>query len=244
MSSVRPSPSEAILGFFYPEVCQICSVESASPSEGYVCIGCHDKIELISPPFCDRCGLPFSGAITRDFVCTNCKDLDLAFSSARSEIQATGVGLELVHHYKYHQALWFEPLFRRLIQASSGVQSFQGGYDAIVPVPLHREKHLEREFNQAERLADLLSASLGIPVINRWILRRNPTPTQTQLTRQERARNVQSAFVSLDPIPTSIKRIILVDDVLTTGATTHACAKVLKRGGVERVTVWTLARGI
>ena len=107
-------------------------------------------------PVCERCGRPYEGAITTAFECTNCRNLQLHFSSARSAVLAKGAVLEAIHRYKYNRALWFEPfLADLLIQAAR--HELQG-FASIVPVPLHRTKEREREFNQAARLAKRLSA--------------------------------------------------------------------------------------
>jgi len=113
-----------------------------------------------------------------------------------------------------------------------------------VPVPLHPAKERQREFNQAERLAARLSVATAIPLNPRLLKRVVPTKTQTKLTRQQRAANVRNAFVLRDRKKLNGERIILFDDVFTTGATTSACAKVLRTAGAAEVCVWTVARGL
>ncbi len=117
-------------------------------------------------------------------------------------------------------------------------------WDFIVPVPLHAVKQREREFNQAERLAAHLSAASGIPLNSRWLRRIKPTATQTLLTRQQRAANMRGAFAVRPGVRLDGERVILVDDVFTTGATTSACAEVLRAAGAGDVCVWTVARGL
>ena len=114
----------------------------------------------------------------------------------------------------------------------------------IVPVPLHSAKKREREFNQAERLATRLAALARVPVNRRLLKRIEPTRTQTRLTRSQRAANVRNAFAMIDGQQLHGERIVLLDDVLTTGATTSACAKVLLTAGSGEVCVWTVARGL
>jgi len=114
----------------------------------------------------------------------------------------------------------------------------------IVPVPLHPLKKREREFNQAERLASLLGAAIGTPVNTRMLRRVEPTRTQTLLTREQRAANVRNAFAVRHGCQLDGQSIILVDDVLTTGATTSACARALQTAGAGEVCVWTVARGL
>jgi competence protein ComFC len=232
------------LGWVYPEVCQLCGGARATPVEGYVCGGCRAKARFIEPPFCERCGRPYEGAITTQFECASCREMEWHFESARSAVAAREPVLEVIHRYKYQRALWFEPfLAELLIEAASRALGAQKP-DLIVPVPLHPAKQREREFNQAERLASRLGAAMQIPV-NRGLLRRIlPTRTQTQLSRPERLANVRNAFAMRDGQQLNGERIVLVDDVFTTGATTGACARVLAAAGAGEVCVWTVARGV
>ncbi|HEY0455788.1 MAG TPA: ComF family protein [Verrucomicrobiae bacterium] len=235
---------DAGLSFFYPEVCQFCRDEPAKVADGFVGAICRNNVKYIQPPFCERCGLPFEGALTTAFECSNCRETELHFSSARSAVVASGMVLDLLHRYKYNQALWFEPFFAELLVKAAQPALAKGEWDMIIPVPLHSIKQREREFNQAERLAKPLAAACGIPLQTRVVKRVLPTRTQTRLNRQERAANVRKAFALRDTPNLAGKRIVLVDDVLTTGATTSACARALLKGGAERVCVWTLARAV
>ncbi len=235
---------EATLGFVYPPVCQLCGAQRATADEGYVCSRCWQGVRFIKPPFCDRCGLPYAGEITTRFECANCREMDLHFRFARSAVVAEGVTLEIIHRYKYQRALWFEPFLADLLIRAAKSELRREDWDVIVPVPLHPAKKREREFNQAEQLAAHLGAALGIPVNTDAIRRVEPTRTQTQLTREQRAANVRKAFALRDGMDLAAARVIVLDDVLTTGATTSACARVLRQAGVADVCVWTVARGL
>lgn len=236
--------SELALGFVYPNVCQICANERATPAEGYVCARCWQQVRFIRPPFCRRCGLPFEGELTAAFECSNCRDMELHFCSARSAVSATGAVLEVIHRYKYRRALWFEPFLADLLVREAVPELREQRWDYVVPVPLHPAKKRQREFNQAERLAKHLSAATAIPLEAGLLKRVVPTRTQTKLTRQERAENMRNAFAICNGLKLTGKRILLFDDVFTTGATTSACAKTLRAAGAEEVAVWTLARGL
>lgn len=238
---------EAALGFLYPPVCQICGKARAGRAEGYVCGACRsgpDGVRPIRPPWCERCGLPFPGALTTPFECSNCRELDLAFTSARAAAAATGLVLEVIHRYKYQRALWFEPFLAGLLVEAARAELVTGHWDAIVPVPLHPLKEREREFNQAARLARHLSRATGIPVRERWVRRARLTQTQTRLSRAERAANMRHAFAPVPGARCDGARVVLVDDVLTTGATTSSCARALRAAGAAEVCVWTVARGV
>jgi len=243
-SSRLKSWADAGMNFFYPAICQICREQRATSSEGYVCADCWTDVRFIQPPFCERCGLPYEGEITTAFECDNCREMELHFRSARSAVAARSVVLDVIHRYKYLRALWFEPFLADLLirQAKPILETEK--WDLIVPVPLHRLKKREREFNQSERLADRLSRATNIPVNSHLLERVEFTRTQTQLTKSQRMANVRSAFQMRPGKKLAGEKIIVLDDVLTTGATTSACAKVLQKAGAGEVCVWTVARGL
>lgn len=234
---------EAGLAWFYPCVCQICETARALPEEGFVCRKCWTGVRFIKSPFCERCGLPYEGEITGAFECANCRDMELHFTSARSAVAAKGVTLEIIHRFKYQRALWFEPFLADLLLRAAVPALREEKWDLIVPVPLHPTKEREREFNQAERIAAALATAIELPVRTDLVRRVLPTRTQTLLTKNQRAENVRRAFEATG-IKLQGERIILVDDVLTTGATTNACARVLRAAGADEVCVWTVARGL
>ena len=232
------------LGLIYPEICQLCKTASAPAADGFVCAQCWSQVRFIRPPFCDRCGLPFAGDLTTKFVCTNCHELDLHFTSARSAVVAKTVVLEVIHRFKYSRALWFEPFLTDLLLREAVPALRDGNWDGIVPVPLHPLKQREREFNQAELLAQPLGAALNVPVETNLLRRITPTLTQTKLTREQRAQNMGGAFAVRAGRRLDGRRLILLDDVFTTGATTNAGAKALRAAGAAAVCVWTVARGL
>jgi competence protein ComFC len=235
---------DAALAFLYPETCQICGGERATAREGFVCPRCRARARFIKPPFCQRCGLPYEGDITTPFECANCRQMELYFRSARSAVVASGVVLEAIHRFKYQRALWFEPFLADLLVRQAGPELRREKWDLIVPVPLHPAKRREREFNQAERLAKRLGTAAQILVNSTLLQRVVPTHTQTLLTRPQRAANVRNAFATRDGRRLGGRRVVLVDDVFTTGATTSACAKALLAAGAGDVCVWTVARGL
>lgn len=235
---------DTTLSFFYPEVCQYCGNERATAGEGFVGERCRENVRWIQPPFCERCGLPFEGDLTTPFECSNCREMDLHFCQARSAVAARGMVLEIIHLYKYQRALWFEPFLAGLLIDRAAAVLREENWDMIVPVPLHGLKQNEREFNQAERLAVCLSRASQIPLHARLMNRVEPTRTQTQLSRAERAANVRRAFAVRHNGPLKGRSVVVVDDVLTTGATTSACAKALLDAGASKVCAWTVARGL
>jgi ComF family protein len=233
---------DAGLNLFYPPVCQICREERASAAQGYVGPKCRGGVRWVTAPYCERCGLPFDGEMSHSFQCANCQEMKLHFSSARSSVLAEGLMLDVIHRYKYSRALWFEPFLAELLVSRAAPVLAAEPWDFVVPVPLYPVKQREREFNQAERLAARLGRAVKIPV-NAVLLRRvKPTVTQTKLTREQRAANVHQAFAFCGGEKLTGEKIVLLDDVLTTGATTNACARALRRAGAGEICVWTVAR--
>ncbi|HLH53096.1 MAG TPA: ComF family protein [Verrucomicrobiae bacterium] len=247
MNSVIQSVSEFLgagLGLIYPEICQVCGEGRAGRRDSYLCERCRRSIQFVQKPFCERCGLPFQGAITQAFECADCKTQNWAFSHARSAVIAGDTMLDVIHKYKYRRALWFEPFLGQLLTQCAAPELSKTEWNFIVPVPLHPTKLREREFNQAQRLAHRLSQAIHVPVNERLLRRTVPTRTQTLLSREERMENVRKAFAARTRARLKGERIVLVDDVFTTGATTGACARVLMDLGAGEVCVWTVARGI
>ena len=234
--------SEAALALVYPPVCQICHAERAVPRWGWVGPRCRREAKPVLPPFCHRCGLPFEGALSGAFECGNCHDADLSFESVRAAVLAEGVVRKVVHRFKYDGAIWFRPFLGRLLVQAARPALSNGHWDVLVPVPLHPTREREREFNQAEVLARFLGERVGVPVRTDLVERVHETPTQTHLGREARQENVRRAFRAIAGRSVKGASVVVVDDVLTTGSTTDAVARQLRRLGAERVCVWVVAR--
>lgn len=201
-------------------------------------------MRLIVPPICRRCGMPFEGAIEEPFDCSNCRKLRLRFDYARAAVLSSGVVLEIIHRYKYRNARWFEPFLADLLHVPLAQSLAEEPADLLMPVPLHPLKERERGFNQAKALTRRLAKLTGLPTDCSSLKRVETTKTQTSLTRSERSANVAGAFALRKGADFSKARIVLIDDVLTTGATSNACARVLRQGKAEEIRVWTVARGV
>ena len=237
-----PSWADAAWSFIYPDVCQLCHDCRATKTEGYVCAACRETVQVIVVAFCDRCGLPFEGDITNPFECGNCREMELHFTSARSAVAARGTVLEAIHRYKYNGQIWFEEFLGELFVRGARSWFREHPVDYLLPVPLFGVKQRERGFNQAERLARRLGQGVNGPVDARRLQRILPTPSQTRLSRKQRADNMRHAFQLRCPDGIKGATFVLIDDVFTTGATTSACARLLMKEGAKQVTVWTVAR--
>ena len=186
------------------------------------------------------CRTPFlnSAPLDEEGRCAMCRGGLTGFDAAFSYGEYEGPLRKLIHEFKYGG---ITPLASELGPLLSQALPREQRFDAIVPMPLHWRKRLERGFNQSELLARFLSRRTGIPVLNA-LKRRKPTAPQAGLTRAQRRTNVAGAFEASRRNRIDGRHVLLIDDVLTTGATASACAAVLKRAGARRVTVLTLAR--
>jgi competence protein ComFC len=151
----------------------------------------------------------------------------------------------MITQFKYNHALWMQPFLVELLVSAVEAHYPGEAFDALCAVPLHAVKRRERGFNQSSLLAVALARRLRIPLQGRRTLRRvRLTPSQTRLTARQRMTNVLGAFEAAKPAEWAGKRILLLDDVMTTGATVGACAKALTDAGAASVDVITVARGI
>jgi ComF family protein len=203
---------------------------------------------MISPPMCRQCGLPLaaatgvSGLPEFDLTCGRCLVDPPAFARARSVFAYDEVARQLVGDLKYRDRLEGRASFGIWLARAAAELAAQAGL--IVPVPLHYARLVRRRYNQAAILAQALAERTGRPLGVDALVRQRLTKSQTGLTLEERARNMRGAFAVRSKWQPAVKdaQILLVDDVMTTGATANACAKALLRAGAHEVTVVTLAR--
>ena len=236
-----PNPFRGLVSLFYPPFCAVCA-RPVEPDES-LCPNCAPKAARIRPPFCAKCSQPFAGAITGSFTCANCANRRLYFAAAVSAYRSRGVVREVIHSFKYGRQIHLRHLLGRWLEDALADPRLAGRrFDLVVPVPLHPARQRERGFNQAELLATPLRRSRGLAV--RSILQRiRYTATQTQFDRSERMENLQGAFRLRHGSNVQGLRMLLVDDVLTTGSTLSECASVLYEAGALSVHAVTAARG-
>jgi competence protein ComFC len=230
----------AISSLFYPPVCTMCW---ASIGRGeYLCPECQAKAPRITAPFCERCSEPFSGAIHSSFECANCSHRRLYFEAAVAVYRSRGVVRHVVHQFKYgHQMHLRHPVGQWLCAALDDERLRCRRFDVIVPVPLHPARQRERGFNQAALLAALLGERISV-LVKPMLQRTRYTTTQTVFDRSERMENLRGAFRLRRKADVRGWRVLLVDDVLTTGATLSECARVLKKAGAASIYAATAAR--
>jgi ComF family protein len=231
---------EAAVSLLYPPFCTVCG-ESVRAGD-YVCRKCESKAIRITAPFCEKCSEPFEGSITSTFTCANCAHRTLHFDAAVAAYRGRGIVRHVVHEFKYARQIHLRHLVARwLHDALQDERVRDQNFDVIVPVPLHAARQRERGFNQARLLAEILSTKTSIPA-KPLLERIRYTTTQTALDRAERIENLHNAFRLRKKANVRALRVLLVDDVLTTGATLSECARVLKRAGAASVYAATVAR--
>ncbi len=220
--------------------------------QGALCAGCWSRITFLGPPCCACCGLPFDfdpgggpgGPGGEETLCGSCTAARPAYRRARGAFAyddgSRGLVLGFKHGDQTHAALPFGHWLRR-----AGAELLTDA-ELIVPVPLHRWRLFRRRYNQAALLALALGRLAGVAVAADLLVRHRATPIQGGLSRKGRARNVRGAFAIRPGRAPLIedRRVLLIDDVLTTGATLSECTRVLRRGGAASVDVLTLARVI
>jgi competence protein ComFC len=235
------NPFRGLVSLLYPSSCAVCSA-TVTPGT-YLCDSCAGDAPRLRAPFCERCSQPFAGAITDSFTCANCHDRVLHFDAAVSAYRSRGVIRQVMHDFKYGGQLHLRhPLGEWLCETLDDPRLSDRRFDCIVPVPLHPARQRERGFNQADLLARILGRRTRLPV--RPLLQRiRYTTTQTQFDRHQRMENLAGAFRLRRGVRVQELRVLLVDDVLTTGSTLSECAEVLKNAGALSVHAATAARG-
>jgi ComF family protein len=229
----------AVADFFFPPLCLLCRKFLTAPLETHFCSSCSAALPLIQGPLCPRCGIPFVSQEGADHFCGGCMENAPAFDAARSIGVYAGALRKAIHLLKYtSRPLLAAPL--GMLLAQQGRQLLDQDHDLIIPVPLHARRVRQRGFNQSLALAREVGKRWGIAVAAEGMERARWTDPQTMLHERQRQRNVRDAFRCTTIV--EMKKILLIDDVYTSGSTANECAKVLKRNGARRITVLTLAR--
>ncbi len=223
-----------------PPVCLAC--RKPAGAGGGLCAKCWQGAGFIERPYCERLGAPFAYDSGMPLISPAAFADPPAFDRARAVMRFSDVARDLVHLLKYGDRLdLVKPFANWMIRAGDELLHEA---DALVPVPLHWTRLFQRRFNQSAELARAISRRKSISVIDDALERVRATPPQVGLARDERAKNVHGAFSIVKSARPKVKgkRVVLIDDVLTTGATANACARVLRRAGAARIDVLTLTR--
>jgi ComF family protein len=222
-----------------PPLCAACR----EPVEGKgLCPACWSKLSFITRPYCERLGIPFvydpgPGILSMEAIAD-----PPAYHRARAAVRFDEISRALVHSLKYSDRLDLAPMMGRWV--SHAGRDLLAEADALIPVPLHWRRLWARRFNQSAMLAAAISAESGVPIAASALKRVKATAQQVGLTRSERAANIQGAFRVPEDGKAAVagRRLIVVDDVLTSGATVEGCARALMRAGAANVDVLIFAR--
>lgn len=211
------------------------------------CDDCLEHLPWIKKPFCLKCGKDFRPSSGEDAnryvlrVCASCRITRPAFASARSAFRYEGAARKAVQALKFRGRKTLAESFAILLeQRLEGEPGFMAGVDLVVPVPLHPSRRRERGFNQSALVARELARRWGLPLSESTLARNRQTRSQVGLSARQRVENIRGAFTAGPEARGKV--ILLVDDVMTTGATATACARALRQGGAEETRVLTLAR--
>jgi ComF family protein len=227
---------------FFPPLCISCANVLPACEDKVFCGECRQNIHYINQCHCPVCGITFPDSPSGNHLCGSCLENKPHYSFARAALAYEGIILDAIHQFKYGRNISHGALLAGLLADFNFPDMDWSKTDLMIPVPLHIRRLRNRGFNQALILARALGQKHGVNVDFSLLKRRKLTLTQTGLDKKERALNIKGAFVVVQPARIKGKNIILVDDVLTTGATINECAKTLKKAGAKQVAVITLAR--
>ncbi len=229
-----------LLDLLLPPRCLACGTTVGA--NGELCPSCWRGITFLGAPQCACCGLPFAFDAGPEALCGAClrekPHYDRARAVFRYDEQSRGLVLAFKHGDRTHSA----PAYGRWMQRAGA--DLLAEADLLIPVPLHWTRLFARRYNQSAMLAYAIHAAGGPEVAPDWLVRRRRTPSQGRRNATARAENVRAAFALRPGRSVAGRRVVLIDDVFTTGATIDECARVLRRAGAARIDVLTLARVI
>jgi ComF family protein len=234
----------ALLDFFLPPKCPLCGSPLEPPSDERPCPSCLSQIRFFSSPFCPRCGIGFSSSADLDHLCSRCLAGEWTFARARSVGPYEGRIMEAISRFKFGGVARLAGPLGALLAEYADPEFPFSKIDLVIPVPLHPRRLRERGFNQSLLLARQVGKRRSIPLNFTALHRVRQTQPQTQLSGPERRKNVHGAFRVKTPEAVAGRKILLIDDVFTTGATIQECTESLLDAGAQEVHVLTLARVI
>ena len=230
----------AALDLVFPPLCPVCDGILGAGRRDPLCSACWEGFERIAPPWCRCCGAPLG----IEGLCGACRGRRPRFAYARAAVLYGDLVREAIHAFKFGGRRGLANPLGDLL-AGLGLSALPGAVpDALVPVPLHPRRARERGYDQALLLARRLERAWGVPVVADALRRAVPTQPQTDLDAAARRRNVRDAFAVRRPDLIAGCHVVLVDDVLTTGATAGECARILYRARAATVGVLTVARAL
>lgn len=229
---------ENLLGALYPKVCPLCE-EPVVLELNDTCLECGKKLVYIGENFCMKCGKEMTGD---GQYCYDCSRVIHAYEQAVAVFAYSEIVKQAIYRYKYKGKREYAKWFARQAYERTADRVCIWQPDVIIPVPLHKTKMRQRGYNQAELLAQEFGRFIGIKVDTTFLLRGRATEPMKTLNGEDRIKNVEKAF-NISSNNVKYKKVLLVDDIYTTGATMDACAKVLKEHGVKEIYCLSLCIG-
>jgi ComF family protein len=230
---------DPLLTVVFPSFCVVCRAPLSQPTRGPLCQGCWTRLPRHQDDLC-ACGVPLGAGVPRP--CGRCRRGRTAFEAGASLGPYEASLRTAIHELKYRGRRRLAGRLAEALLAEPAPRAVLSDAVVLVPVPLHPRRRRERGFNQSELIAQALGRLTRLPVAASALVRRQDTPSQSGLSAAERRRNVASAFVVRRRPAIAGRVVVIVDDVLTTGATARACASALRAAGARSVRLLTIAR--
>ncbi|MFO1130087.1 MAG: ComF family protein [Rickettsiales bacterium] len=227
---------EFIIKFIYLNKCITC--KNIIESENILCEICWNDLELIHNPACKKCGKPLRINTFEEIICLRCIKDKPIYDMQKILFKYNSIARKLIHNFKYYDTLHYGKYFAKLMFFSY-VNNLQ--FDIIVPAPMHKLRRIKRLYNQVDVLAKYLSRYCKKPVISNVLLKNKNTKQQSLLTKKQRKTNLNNSFYIKNKILIKDKIILLLDDVVTTGATIKLCTETLLKHGAKSIIVGVLS---
>lgn len=230
----------------FPPTCPICGrVQSQRLTDdgiGRICADCEPALTRVRSPFCMSCGKPLDRLHDTHEYCEGCRRHPHIFTQGRAAFVYRDELIAAMHRFKYDNRRDYAPVLARELQRMCGAWVSRIAPDVLVPVPLHAKRRRERGYNQAALLAEELSRLTGIPCAEKLLVRTKSTERQRELSAQERKNNLKNAFQTTKKI-VQLGKVLLIDDIYTTGSTADAAAAALVQAGVKKIYVLCVCIG-
>lgn len=230
-----------LLDLLFPRTCLVCGCAVRTPLPPFTCPRCHAGYAWIGRSACRLCGIPLAGRVTESGTCPACRSRPPSWCRACALFRYQGTGARLIHVLKYEGGSWLVPEIAHLARRKGPWHDLLEGA-LLVPVPLHPSRERRRGYNQAQVVARALERVIPGTQTVSLLQRERRTPSQTTLDRSQRLRNLRGAF-RCQRQPPAGRKLVLVDDVLTTGATLDAATEALLTAGAAGISAFTLAHG-
>lgn len=236
-SAIGQRAAKWLLSVLFPRRCPVCE-DIAAPRGALICPDCEKRLHFISEPTCQICGREILSA--DEELCHNCRRHRFLFRHSIALLGYNDAAARSISRIKYTGAREYLDYYGQEAVRRLGDRLRRMGVDAIVPIPVHASRRQKRGYNQAAVLAEVMGRALQLPVYEGALLRNKKTAASKELNAAERLKNLTEAFYA-GRIPADLRRVLLVDDIFTTGATMEACTRVLLEAGVEEVYCFALA---